>query len=234
MEIQFKNIVKSYNGSTVLSVENLVFLQNECIGLVGNNGAGKTTLFRLLLNLIRPTQGQVLSQGLNVADSETWKDYTSSYLDEGFLIDYLSPEEYFDFCGKLYGLDKQMIEERLKPFDSLFNGEILGQKGKFIRDLSKGNQKKVGIAAAMLPQLPVLILDEPFANLDPSSQARLKKLFKDLRDERNTLILISSHELNHVTEMCDRIVVVEKGHIVRDMPNTETVLQELEAYFSVI
>lgn len=234
MEIQFNNIVKSYNGNTVLSVENLVFSQNECIGLVGNNGAGKTTLFRLLLNLIRPTQGQVLSQGLNVADSEAWKDYTSSYLDEGFLIDYLSPEEYFDFCGKLYGLDKETIAKRLEPFESLFNGEILGQKGKFIRDLSKGNQKKVGIAAAMLPQLPILILDEPFANLDPSSQARLKKLFKDLREERNTLMLISSHELNHVTEMCDRIVVVEKGHIIRDMPNTETVLQELETYFSVI
>ena len=234
MEIIFKNIAKTYGSKTVLDIKDLQFSQNECIGLVGNNGAGKTTMFRVLLDLIKPTSGAVLSNGFNVAENDQWKQYKASYLDEGFLIDFLAPEEYLHFCGSLYGLDKATVNERLKFFEPLFNDEILGQKGKYIRDLSKGNQKKVGIAAALLTQLPVVILDEPFANLDPSSQARLKKLFKDLRDQRNTLIIISSHELNHVAEICDRIVLVEKGQVVRDTPNSDTTLQELEQYFAVV
>lgn len=234
MELQIRNVTKVYGGNTVLSINDLYFKDNECIGLVGNNGAGKTTLFRLLLDLIQPTQGEVLSNGKSVSSSEDWKNYTASYLDEGFLIDFLSPEEYLYFCGNLHGLSKEVVNERLQPFEPLFNGEILGQKGKYIRDLSKGNQKKVGIVAALITQLPIVILDEPFANLDPSSQARLKKIFKDLRDERKSLIIISSHELNHVTEITDRIVVVEKGAIIRDTPNSENTLQELESYFSIV
>jgi ABC-2 type transport system ATP-binding protein len=230
--IEIKNIQKIYNNRTVVHIPELLVNQGETIGLVGNNGAGKTTLFRMMLDLIRPSKGEVFSKGVNVALNEDWKNYTGSHLDEGFLIDYLTPEEYFKFIGDLHGLTAGDIAERLAPFHDLFNGEILNQK-KYIRDFSKGNQKKVGVAAAALSNPEILILDEPFANLDPSSQIRLKNLLKALRDHKNLTMLISSHDLSHVIEVCGRIVILEKGEVVQDMATTQNTLQELEAYFTV-
>jgi ABC-2 type transport system ATP-binding protein len=230
--IEVKNIQKAYNGQTVVNIPDLTVSAGETVGLVGNNGAGKTTLFRMILDLIRPSKGEVFSKGVNVAQQEDWKNYTGSHLDEGFLIDYLTPEEYFKFIGDLHGLSAGDVAERLKPFLDFFNGEILNQK-KYIRDFSKGNQKKVGVAAAALSNPELLILDEPFANLDPSSQIRLKNLLKALRDEKNMTLLISSHDLSHVIEVCDRIVILEKGQVVQDMVTTENTLQALEAYFTV-
>ncbi|PIQ19871.1 MAG: ATP-binding protein [Cytophagales bacterium CG18_big_fil_WC_8_21_14_2_50_42_9] len=230
--IEVKNIEKAYNGKTVVNIPGLTIAAGETVGLVGNNGAGKTTLFRMILDLIRPSKGEVFSKGINVALSEEWKHYTGSHLDEGFLIDYLTPEEYFKFIGDLHGLSAGDVTERLQPFLDLFNGEILNQR-KYIRDFSKGNQKKVGVAAAALSNPELLILDEPFANLDPSSQIRLKNLLKTLRDQKNMTLLLSSHDLSHVIEVCERIIILEKGQVVQDMATTENTLQELEEYFTV-
>jgi len=230
--LEVKNIQKVYNGKTVVNIPELAIANGETVGLVGNNGAGKTTLFRMILDLIRPTKGEVYSKKVNVALTEDWKHYTGSHLDEGFLIDYLTPEEYFKFIGDLHGLSAGDVTERLQPFLDFFNGEILNQR-KYIRDFSKGNQKKVGVAAAALSNPEFLILDEPFANLDPSSQIRLKNLLKFLRDQKNMTLLISSHDLSHVIEVCERIIILEKGQVVQDMATTENTLQELEEYFTV-
>ncbi|SIT75300.1 ABC transporter ATP-binding protein [Pontibacter indicus] len=230
--IEVKDLVKAYSDATVVDIRALHVAPGETVGLVGNNGAGKTTLFRMLLDLVRPTTGVVTSKDIPVAHTDAWKHYTGSHLDEGFLIDYLTPEEYFKFIGDLHGLSAGDIQERLQPFHDLFNGEILRQR-KYIRDFSKGNQKKVGIAAAALSHPELLILDEPFANLDPSSQIRLKNLLRSLHEQFGMTMLISSHDLSHVTEVCDRIVILEKGKIVQDMQTTEGTLQALEAYFTV-
>jgi len=230
--LEVKNIQKAYNGKTVVNIPGLAITAGETVGLVGNNGAGKTTLFRMILDLVRPSKGEVFSKGQNVALAEDWKYYTGSHLDEGFLIDYLTPEEYFKFIGDLHGLSAGDVTERLQPFMDLFNGEILSQR-KYIRDFSKGNQKKVGVAAAALSNPELLILDEPFANLDPSSQIRLKNLLKTLRDQKNMTLLISSHDLSHVIEVCERIIILEKGQVVQDMATNENTLQELEEYFTV-
>ena len=131
--IEVKNLKKIYNGVTVVNIPELVIRKGETIGLVGNNGAGKTTLFRLMLDLIRPDAGEVLSQETNVAETEDWKNYTASYLDEGFLT-----------------------------------------------------------------------------------------------------TIISSHDLNHVTDVCERILLMEKGKIIQDMATNSNTLQELEQYFSVL
>ncbi|MFD2514565.1 ABC transporter ATP-binding protein [Pontibacter locisalis] len=230
--IAIKNIEKVYSGKTVVNVPELNISPGEAVGLVGNNGAGKTTLFRMMLDLIRPTKGEVYSKGVNVAKSEEWKNYTGSHLDEGFLIDYLTAEEYFKFIGDLHGLTNGDITERLLPFTDLFNDEILNQK-KYIRDFSKGNQKKIGIAAAALSNPELLILDEPFANLDPSSQIRLKNLLRKVREQKQITMFISSHDLSHVIEVCERIMILEKGELVQDMKTNENTLRELETYFTV-
>ena len=231
--IQIQNLKKIYNGITVVNIPQLTIKQGETVGLVGNNGAGKTTLFRMTLDLIRPEKGEVLSKDQNVAQSDSWKNYTASFLDEGFLIDYLTPEEYFHFMGGLHDFRKAEIDAELLKFADFFNGEILN-RGKYIRDLSKGNQCKVGVASCFIQNPEVLLLDEPFANIDPSTQFRLKSKIREINREKHLTTLISSHDLNHVTDVCERILLMEKGLIIKDIETTKNTLEELEEYFSVL
>ncbi len=229
--ITINNITKKYGVTQVLEVEKLVIPKGQSFGLVGNNGAGKTTLFNILLDLIRPTTGIVTSNGIPVHSSEEWKNFTGSFIDESFLIGYLTPSEYFEFIGDLRKMNKADIARFLGQFEEFFNGEILGKK-KYLRDLSKGNQKKVGIVAAMMGNPEVVVLDEPFANLDPTTQIRLKSIIKILTENENITVLISSHDLSHVTDVCQRIVVLEKGTIEKDIRTSVETLEELEVYFS--
>lgn len=229
--IEIHNLSKAYNGQTVLNIDELDIPKGQSFGLVGNNGAGKTTLFSLLLDLIQPTSGQISNKDIVVNESEEWKPFTSSFIDESFLIGYLTPEEYFYFIGDLRNQNKADVDKLLAGFEDFFHGEILQQK-KYLRDLSKGNQKKAGIVGALIGNLEVIILDEPFANLDPTTQIRLKQILKDLAKEHGTTVLVSSHDLTHVTEVCERIVVLDKGEVVKDTPTSEATLKELEAYFA--
>ena len=187
-------------------------------------------VFSCLLDLIKPTKGNVINNQVDVSTSEDWKSFTTAFLDETFLIGYLMPEEYFYFIGELRGLSKQKVDSFMSQFEDFFNGEILGGK-KYLRDLSKGNQKKAGIVAALMGEPKVIILDEPFANLDPTTQIRLKKIIKDLSNYKDTTILISSHDIQDVTEVCERIVLLEKGELIRDINTSEETLKELEEYF---
>lgn len=229
--ITVTNLSKVYNGTCVLNIEHLEIPRGQSFGLVGNNGAGKTTFFSLLLDLIQPTTGNVFNNEITVSQSEEWKPFTSSFIDESFLIGYLTPEEYFNFVGDLRNRNKADVAAFLKNFEDFFNGEILG-RNKYLRDLSKGNQKKVGIVAALIGEPEVVILDEPFANLDPTTQIRLKALIRELSEKSEMTILISSHDLIHVTEVCERIVVLDKGLVVNDIKTSEATLKELEQYFA--
>lgn len=230
--IEVKNLIKKYSGITVLDIPELNIYKGESFGLVGNNGAGKTTFFSLILDLRRATKGHVFIKSQDVSASEEWKNFTGSYIDENFLIDFLTPEEYFQFIASLHGLSKGDLQEFYDQYEELFAGEITGKK-KYIRELSKGNQKKVGIAAALLPKPEVMVLDEPFSNLDPSSQIRLKTILKRLKSEDSVTMLISSHDLNHITEVCERIVILDKGIMVHDIQTSDKTLEELESYFAV-
>jgi ABC-2 type transport system ATP-binding protein len=229
--IEVSNLKKTYSNTIVLDVPYLNILPGESLGLVGNNGAGKTTLFRLILDLSEPTAGEVKIYEIAVKRNEAWKATTGSFLDESFLIDFLTPEEYFYFIGKLHQKGKNEVDEFLCEMDEFFNFEIL-EKKKLIRDFSKGNQKKIGICAALLGDPQILILDEPFTSLDPSSQIRLKKLLAIFQEKHNLTLLISSHDLNHITDVCQRIVVLEKGRIIKDLEKNNDTLSELEAYFA--
>lgn len=227
--ISISSLSKTYGTEPVVNVSALTIRKGESFGLVGNNGAGKTTLFRMILDLIRPTEGSVTIEGKDVQGNDEWKHYVGSYLDEGFLIPYLTPDEYFKFVGKLHQYSDADLSQFLQKFEELFNGEITGKK-KHIGDLSKGNLKKVGIAAAFMGNPQVVILDEPFENLDPTSQIRLKRLLQQEKETRAITYLISSHDLNHVTEICGRIVILEKGKVVKDMEGGD-LLAQLEEYF---
>ncbi len=225
------DLSKKYGKKTVLNIPSLEIPKGQSFGLVGNNGAGKTTYFNLILDLIQPTTGKIMNNDIQVNTSEDWKPFTSAFIDESFLIGYLTPEEYFDFIARLRGVNQVDLTAFLKKFEELFNDEILGQK-KYLRDLSKGNQKKAGIVAALIGQPEVVILDEPFANLDPTTQIRLKKTLKTINEESSSTLLISSHDLGHITEVCERIVVLNKGDIIKDLKTSDETLKELEHFFA--
>ena len=230
--ISIKNLKKTYRGVTAVDIENLEINAGEVIGLVGNNGAGKTTFFRLLLDLIRATEGEILSKGKLVTATEDWKTYTAAYIDEGFLIDYLTPEEYFYFVGKINALSTADVDDFLESFSGFFDGSIL-KKGKFIRDFSKGNQFKIGIVAALLTKPELLILDEPFANLDPTTQLRLVDMIKEMAIKNNLCIIVSSHDISQVSEVSSRILLMEKGKIIMDIIGGEAAYNQMIDYFKV-
>lgn len=251
MKITITGLKKHFGDKCAIDIDGYTIPSGTLLGLVGNNGAGKTTLFRLMLDLLKADEGNVVlatSDGLRAtsderqatdsieidpATSEEWKHFTGAFIDESFLIDYLTPEEYFYFVGRVYGLDRQTVDERLARFERFMNGEVLGQK-KLIRNFSMGNKQKVGIISAMLHHPQLLILDEPFNFLDPSSQSVIRHLLKSYNEETGATVIISSHNLNHTTDICPRIALLENGRILRDIDNSHgTAEQELEDYFEV-
>jgi ABC-2 type transport system ATP-binding protein len=229
--IHLSQLSKTYSGTTVLSIEALELQAGEIIGLVGNNGAGKTTFFSLLLDLIKPSTGYIENQGVRVNESEAWKSTTAAFIDENFLIGYLTAEEYFEFIAGLRGVTKAELSDFIEVFRAFFNDEILGNK-KYIRDYSKGNQKKIGIAAAFIGTPALVILDEPFANLDPRAQMQLQKLIKTFNTDHGVSLLVSSHDLLHVSEVSQRILILNKGELIKDVRTSEITLEDLRAFFS--
>ena len=245
MQIELKGLVKSFKDKTAVDIDSLHIADGEMVGLVGNNGAGKTTLFRLMLDLLKADNGYVEltfatddanpndTLTVNPAMLEDWKQYTGAYIDSGFLIEFLTPEEYFDFIAKVSNISKEQLDTRLDKYAQFMGGEIMGQK-KLIRDFSAGNKQKIGIVAALINQPQLLILDEPFNFLDPSSQNMLKQLLTNYNSRHGATILLSSHNLQHMVEVSSRIVLLEHGKIIKDLPNTEgSADAELEDYFSV-
>lgn len=231
--ITVSNLLKRFGDKTAVDIPELTINDGDILGLVGNNGAGKTTLFRLMLDLLDADTGEITINGINPAVSEEWKLSVGAYIDEGFLIDFLTPEEYFEFVGKVNGLTKETIAERLSFFERFMAGEVMGQK-KYIRDFSAGNKQKVGIVSALLSHPRYVILDEPFNFLDPSSQILLKKLLVDYAQQNQATVLVSSHNLQHTIDISTRVVLLEHGRVVKDLPNYEgSAEQELDSYFEV-
>jgi ABC-2 type transport system ATP-binding protein len=229
--ISLDKLLKKYGSTIAVDIDSLNISQGEIFGLIGNNGAGKTTLLRLMLDLLKPEQGCILSKGEPVYNSDHWKKFTGSYIDNNFLIEFLKPEEYFDFIGFLYGVEDTEFKVRLDGFRTFMNGEILGYN-KYIRTLSSGNKQKVGIIGAMISKPEVLILDEPFNFLDPSSQINLKQILRRYHEGNTKTIILSSHNLNHISDLCTRVVLMEKGKIIKDNKNTFEYMKDIESYFN--
>ena len=230
--IKIENLKKQFGDTCACDIPSFTINNGHILGLVGNNGAGKTTLFRLLLDLLKADEGYVTIDDINPAESEAWKNDVGAYIDDGFLIDFLTPEEYFSFLGKISGMSQADVDSRLQDFERFAGGEIFGQK-KLIRNLSAGNKQKVGIISALLRKPKTVILDEPFNFLDPTSQLVLKHLISDYARETHATIIISSHNLQHTVDISTRIALLEHGRIIRDLSNDEgSATAELQEYFS--
>ena len=228
--ISLKNLHKRFDSTIAVDIDDLAIDRGEIFGLVGNNGAGKTTLLRLMLDLLKPERGQVFSKSMQVYQSEHWKKYTGSFIDNNFLIEFLTAEEYFNFISSIYGVAPSILKLRLEALGTFMNGEVIGNN-KLIRSLSSGNKQKVGIVGAMISEPEILILDEPFNFLDPSSQITLKHVLRRYYEGKTKTIILSSHNLNHISDLCTRIALMEKGRIIKDCDNNSETLIEIETYF---
>ena len=185
MNIIIENLRKNFGEKTAVNINQFEIPSGQILGLVGNNGAGKSTLFRLMLDLIKADEGRVLMGSTDVSQTEEWKSWTGAFVDESFLIDYLTPDEYFQFVARISGTPDEEYQSFLARFEHFMAGELMGQN-KLIRNLSAGNKQKVGIVAAMLLRPKVLILDEPFNFLDPSSQSAIKNLLLEFLSAATT------------------------------------------------
>jgi len=227
--IQINNLIKKYKGFE-LNIPDLAFLKNETIGIIGNNGAGKTTLFYSFLDLVKMDSGSIKIENNVVNETDDWKNITSAYIDESFLIGFLTPFEYFYFMGELRNFSKAQIDDFLKHYHAFLGDEILENKDRYIQKLSKGNKKKVGLVGAFLNNCGLIILDEPFTHLDPSSKIQLLKILNKLKSLEKTII-ISSHEIDHVLEIIDRVLILEKGMIIKDLPISDESKKITKDYF---
>lgn len=233
MRIQLNNLKKCFGEHTAVDIPHFTIDNGQMVGLVGNNGAGKTTLFRLMLDLSKATEGNVLIDDIDPAKSEDWKLQTGAFIDNSFLIDFLTAEEYFEFVGKVSGMTREQVAERLKTFETFMGDEIMGQK-KYIRDLSAGNKQKIGIVAALLSSPQLVILDEPFNFLDPSSQNQLKRILTEFNRSTGSTVIVSSHNLQHTVDISTRVALLEKGKIIEDIDNSDGKAEEiLDKYFNL-
>ena len=233
MAISIRNLRKSFGTLTAVDIPELNIPQGGLLGLVGNNGAGKTTLLRLMLDLLCPDEGEVQLNGVDPKKSEGWKQWTGAFLDDRFLIDYLTPEEYFEFIAKVDNVSREDLQTLLNRVDGFTNNEIIGQN-KYIRNFSAGNKQKIGIIAALIGKPDIVILDEPFNFLDPTGQEYLKKLLTDYQKENDATIIVSSHNLQHVVDISTRILLMEAGHIIKDIDSvTPSSIEDLNSYFAI-
>ena len=231
MSIKINNINFGYKSGFQLDISELEINSGEIVGLVGNNGAGKTTLLKLMLDLLELKKGNIVLNGIEVKKNGEWKNDTGAFIDTSYLIPFYTPEEYFNFIGTLHGISNEEIANKLMSYEHFFNGEILNQNKKLIRNFSKGNKIKIAVVGALLFEPKILILDEPIEGLDPTSRAVLKNILIDYNKNHQGVILISSHDINYVAEICSRIVILEKGKILKDIANTEDKLSEMQSYF---
>ena len=214
MRLTFESVKKKYGSFEVLSIDGVSFTSGETIGIVGKNGAGKSTFLRVMTGLSSIDAGRVLLDGKSICESEDWRDDCGVFLDESFLIEFYTPNEYLDFAGCLRHLSRGEVVARKLEYADFFHGEVIGTH-KLIRELSAGNRKKLGIAGALLSNPSMLILDEPFSDLDPQGRRWLLDKVKDHR-RRNGLIVVTSHDLHVIEELADRIIMLDAGKIIRD------------------
>ncbi|MDZ7616837.1 MAG: ABC transporter ATP-binding protein, partial [Patescibacteria group bacterium] len=213
MDVRILGLKRHFGRTKAVDGISFEFSSGHIFGFVGPNGAGKTTTMRILATLDDPTEGNAYVNGVSLVD-----DPEKARRFIGFMPDTLpahrdmTVHEYLDFFARAYGLrgaKRIAVVESVERFTNL-----AGIRQKFLPALSKGMKQRVSLARAMVHDPPVLILDEPAAGLDPRARVELRELLRVLAD-RGKAILISSHILTELAEICNGAVIIEQGHILR-------------------
>ena len=207
MSINVTSVSKSYKNQKALDNISFSAKKGEIIGFLGPNGAGKSTMMKILTGFIQPDSGTVLVDEIDVLDTPIESQKNIGYLPEhNPLYAEMYVREYLQFRAQIYKVDKSQIEPCIEKVG------LTVEAHKKINQLSKGYQQRVGIAAAILHNPSVLILDEPTTGLDPNQLVAIRALIKDLGTEKT--ILLSTHIMQEVEAICDTVIIVNKGKIV--------------------
>ena len=226
MSISIKNVSKFYGEQTALHSVSLNIKKGEVVGFLGPNGAGKSTLMKIITCYLSANEGEVKVCGLDVQKDSLSVRSKVGYLPEHnpmYLEMYI--KEYLEFVAGVYNCPKQRISEMINMTG------ISTEQHKKIGELSKGYRQRVGLAAALIHNPEVLILDEPTTGLDPNQLSEIRSLIKEIG--KNKTVLLSTHIMQEVDKMCSRVIIINKGKIVDDQSISS--LQEkgvdLETYF---
>ena len=212
--IQIRNLSKTYGDKTVLKHLSLDIYPGQVIGYIGPNGAGKSTTVKILTGLIPEFQGEVLVNGLNMAQSSLEIKRLIGYVPENAeLYDVLTPMEYLDFIGKLYGMEEGLLQERARRLLMAFGlGNNLNDR---MDTFSKGMRQKVLLISGIIHNPQIIVLDEPLSGLDANAVIMIKELIQRLAQEGKA-IFYCSHMMDVVEKVSDRILLINKGEIVAD------------------
>ncbi len=229
--IEVDKIVKTYAPNFRLEIDSLLLTSSEIVSIIGNNGAGKTTLINILLDLILPDSGDIrIREKSNKL--EHWKKYTTCFLGLDYLPDFLSVNEYINLVAALNKISKEQLTSKLDYFKEFLYEDFSKLKNIRINNLSRGNKDKIGIVASLLFDPDILIMDEPFPHLDPRSRIILSKLFVDLKDRANTLIIISSHDIDIVEKISSRFLVLDNGRLHLNLSSSNTNIEQIRNHFN--
>jgi ABC-2 type transport system ATP-binding protein len=209
MSIQVNSVVKDYGPQKALNQVSFSIDSGEIVGFLGPNGAGKSTMMKIITTYIEPTSGSVIVNGFDIINKGMQVKGSIGYLPEHnpLYLDFYV-KEYLNFHADIHKIDKERIEEVIDLVG------LIDIKGKKIGQLSKGYRQRVGLAAAILHDPEVLILDEPTTGLDPNQLKEIRGLIKEI-GKRKT-ILLSTHIMQEVEAMCDRVIIINRGNIVAD------------------
>ncbi|GAB2601460.1 gliding motility-associated ABC transporter ATP-binding subunit GldA [Spirosoma areae] len=215
MSIRVQNLTKEYNQQRAVDQISLTVLPGEIVGFLGPNGAGKSTTMKIATGYLPPTEGTVEVNGFDVRTQPMDVRRSVGYLPEHnpLYLD-LYVKEYLRFAGSLHGLRGSDLSRRIADMLALVG---LGrEQHKRIGQLSKGYRQRVGLAQALLHNPPVLILDEPTTGLDPNQLAEIRQVIREAG--RDKTVLFSTHIMQEVEAICDRVVIINRGQIVADGP----------------
>ncbi len=216
MNILLDKIQKKYKNFS-LELPRLEIQSPSIVGLVGNNGAGKTTLLKCILDLVKLDKGAIYIGGLKNDQTDKWLLKTGSFLDNSFLFEFLKPLEYFELIRKNFNISKEDFFKLMNMFKVFLNSV---DEKKIIRELSSGNKHKIGIVSAFINFPDLLILDEPFNFLDPSSQHELVRVIKKYEQSKICTMIISSHNILLINEIASSLLLIEDGKLKFDLLNT--------------
>lgn len=212
--IQIRNLSKSYGPKLVLKNLSLDIFPGQVIGYIGPNGAGKSTTVKILTGLIPDFNGEVLVDGINMAQNPLEIKRLIGYVPENAEIyDVLTPMEYLDFIGKLYDMEEAVLHDRSKKLLTAFGlGDNIDQR---MDTFSKGMKQKVLLISGIIHNPKIIVLDEPLSGLDANAVIMIKELIVKLKQEGKT-IFYCSHVMDVVEKVSDRILLINKGEIIAD------------------
>jgi len=209
MSIEVSSVTKVYGSQKALNNINFSIEKGSIVGFLGPNGAGKSTMMKILTGFINPTEGAVLVNGINVLENPIEAQKSIGYLPESNpLYAEMYVKEYLQFQASIYKVAKENVAEIIEKVG------LTPEVHKKIGQLSKGYQQRVGLAAALLHNPEVLILDEPTTGLDPNQLVDIRALIKEIGKDKT--VLFSTHIMQEVEAVCDRVIIIKKGEIVID------------------